>query len=89
MSANPVGWNLPQLCRYCGVGNYKKLYSNFPGFNSETANDAFSVLGIELINPDVVYGKKWLFLVCDHCGNVQVFRADRSKEPKIWEERKG
>lgn len=82
MQANPIGWHIPQMCRYCGVGAYKKIYANFG--NSKDVEDKDFNLGMQLINAHQPV-RKWLFLACDYCGNVQIFRPDQTKNPAIWD----
>jgi hypothetical protein len=77
MKAHPIDLAAPQECTYCGTGIYKKVVDyNYPrGSAGEVSDFGFSP----------VAGSIWLILICDHCGNVQVFRPDKSKNPRIWE----
>lgn len=82
MQANPIGWDIPQMCRYCGVGSYTKFYVNL-GKSEDTENSHYN-FGIQIIN-EKNSSRRWLVLVCDYCGNVQIFRPDKTKKPDIWD----
>jgi serine/threonine protein kinase len=67
MKAHPLDLNAPQQCLYCGVGMYKKrvetdLSKPIP------ATDNLESSGFRFIN-----NQRWLILICDNCGNSQIF----------------
>jgi serine/threonine protein kinase len=78
MNANPVNIKAPQLCSYCGVGEYRVVegsneYSDFTPKGPSTS------IGIPLWGAN-----NYFILGCEHCGNVQFFRPKYAKDPNIW-----
>lgn len=69
---NVVSGKIPQPCRYCGQGQYQRAPSN-------STND-ISNFGL---NP--VGAPSWLFLVCDYCGHVELFRREHAKAASLWD----
>lgn len=78
MHGNPVDLKAPKICKFCGVGYYQKIM-HASGDNPEKFDGAKYNLGMELYN---IPAHTWLFLACDYCGNVQVFRPDCAKDKK-------
>jgi len=79
MKAHTIGRETPQECNYCGVGTYHPVVDYRNG-KDKMLGDAHA-LGFT-----VQRGHLWLILVCDHCGNVQLFRPDRARHNWIWGE---
>ena len=69
---NVVSGTLPQQCRYCGQGQYHRAPSN-------TTTD-ISNFGL---NP--VGSAGWVFLVCDYCGHVELFRRKEARAASLWD----
>jgi serine/threonine protein kinase len=73
-----IDLRVPQLCSYCGIGTYKVVADNTSPNNRSRSLDiqdfGFNLVGISL----------WLILVCDNCGNVQIFRPDHAKNEETW-----
>ena len=69
---NTVGSGLEQQCIYCGKGIYRLRVSDDA---TEVRNFGFEAVGTSI----------WKILVCDQCGNVQIFRPDFTKNSKIWD----
>ncbi len=83
MQAHPIDIEAPQLCTYCGVGNYQvkadpnnhqvwqnQIHNFFPGISNDR-------------------GYPWLIFLCDYCGNMQLFRPDQNVPEKrdIWKKK--
>jgi serine/threonine protein kinase len=79
MNAHSIGPDIPQHCTYCGLGLYQKMLDTSLDADptAATRNFGFNRIGTAV----------WLGLVCDYCGNVQVFRPDHAKDPGIWSKR--
>jgi len=73
----------PQKCVYCAEGHYKiiaePLYENRQEARDKTANFSYMHAATPPYSDPV-----WGVFVCDHCGNVQIFRPDQAKDPKVW-----
>jgi serine/threonine protein kinase len=78
--AHCIDINTPQPCLYCGLGFYQSVTGSdrFRGNNISVnvRNFGFTEYG----------GSEWLIMVCDYCGNVQIFRTDyvSKKNRHIW-----
>lgn len=76
--AHCIDIKTPQPCLYCGLGFYQMEASSIqiPGhpLSLTVQNFGFTSYG----------GSQWLIMVCDHCGNVQIFRTDFVKKKNIW-----
>jgi serine/threonine protein kinase len=78
MNAHPVDLTAPQLCAYCGIGFYQMRQAS-------DDYERFIPAGGWRNTGMVVEGtKSYFILVCDHCGNVQMFRPDQTKNPHVW-----
>jgi len=66
VNAHPLDLNAPQQCLYCGVGLYKKRVET--NTNDGQAGDALNSTGFGLRST-----QRWLLLICDNCGNSQIF----------------
>lgn len=80
MGAHAIGKGIPQLCSYCGIGTYQlavhyRTIGQKHGYPSYVKN-----FGLNFID-----NSKWIIQVCDHCGNVQMFRPEYAKDPDIWD----
>jgi serine/threonine protein kinase len=67
---NPVKKIISQPCNYCGKGFYNQINRN----NTDVHNFGFNTVG----NP------AWKIMVCNHCGNVQIFRLE-DLETNPWQ----
>jgi serine/threonine protein kinase len=76
--AHCIEINTPQPCLYCGLGFYQIIHNTTPSRSNRPAgnvqNFGFTPYG----------GSEWLIMVCDYCGNVQIFRTDYVKNKHIW-----
>jgi serine/threonine protein kinase len=66
MNAHPLDLAAPQACLYCGAGFYKKFLQT--DHNDSASTERLNNSGFRF-SPF----QKWLILVCDNCGNSQVF----------------
>lgn len=66
VNAHPLDLNAPQACLYCGTGFYKKFVDI--NQNDGAASDRLTNSGFRFIPVH-----HWLILVCDNCGNSQIF----------------
>jgi serine/threonine protein kinase len=80
--AHCVDINTPQPCLYCGLGFYKIVANNVPGIGKNVPGNV-NVQNFGFTN---YAGSQWLIMVCNYCGNVQVFRTDfiEPKNRNIW-----
>lgn len=60
----------PQICNFCGIGEYKDVG------NSMLGSEPFGYDDVERFGIRHVGGAKWLVLWCNHCGHVETFRID-------------
>jgi serine/threonine protein kinase len=67
MKAHPLDLEAPQQCLYCGVGMYKKRVETDIS-NPIPASNMLNNSGFRFIN-----NQRWLILICDNCGNSQIF----------------
>lgn len=66
MNAHSLDLSAPQQCLYCGVGRYgKRVETNS---NDGNAMDALNSTGFGFRSV-----QNWLLLICDNCGNSQIF----------------
>jgi len=63
--------DLPQRCAFCSVGEYATVQLGDP--------TAVSNFGLK-----PVATSDWRALVCQNCGNVQLFRPDRTEKRRWW-----
>jgi serine/threonine protein kinase len=75
--AHCIDINTPQPCLYCGIGYYQIIANQTP-HGRTTGN-------VQSFGFTAYGGSQWLIMVCDHCGNVQIFRTDYVKDKKIWD----
>jgi hypothetical protein len=66
MNAHPLDLSAPQQCLYCGVGRYRKRVET--NSNDGNAMDALNSTGFGFRSV-----QNWLLLICDNCGNSQIF----------------
>ena len=67
MNAHPLDLSAPQQCLYCGVGSYKKRVDtdlSNPGQEKDVLNGS---------GFNFHANQRWLILICDNCGNAQIF----------------
>ena len=79
-NAHVLNMGVPQHCLYCRSGRYQlRLYT--PGkpatLSDRIMGDAFGFWGNNYMSE-----KSWMILVCDNCGNVQMFRPDLAGRDK-------
>jgi len=79
-NAHVLNMGVPQHCLYCRSGRYQlRLYT--PGkpatLSDRIMGDAFGFWGNNYMGE-----KSWMILVCDNCGNVQMFRPDLAGRDK-------
>jgi serine/threonine protein kinase len=76
--AHVLNLNTPQECNYCGLGSYRVVA------NSTSLNDRSGSTDVHNFGFVLVGMPQWLVMVCDHCGNVQIFRPDYVKSDTPW-----
>ena len=84
MHAHPIDIEAPQLCTYCGIGSYNVKAD--PQKPSGWEHQIFNFFpGIE----NAIKQVPWLIFLCDHCGNVQLFRPDQNLPEKrtVWKKK--
>ena len=85
MKPHSINPDLPQPCFYCGIGTYKKASEFYPGDSTAAMSgkyrEEFNYFGI---TPHADGEAIWLILICNHCGNVQLFRPDKADNQNIW-----
>lgn len=84
VNAHIPNLTIPQLCDYCGLGEYQPIvnpYSALPGWDQGDSVMGFLRIGAGRYDPQ---REAWLILACDYCGNVQVFRPDKAQDRDIW-----
>jgi serine/threonine protein kinase len=80
MNAHPINIRERQACTYCGIGDYQLL-------EAEGRYKPYVPKDSKHIGPGYQGDRDYFVLVCDHCGNVQSFRPDRTKDPDVWKPR--
>ena len=75
---HPMDLSAPQRCLYCANGNYKVVVE--PLATNVDSRRHSKWFGFDA-GPD---NALWGIFVCDRCGNVQVFRPDAARDPKVW-----
>jgi serine/threonine protein kinase len=63
---------VPQRCMFCAQGTYRVVIDGVGGSAQSASGQAQSMLGWSVPGPY----PNWLIMVCDTCGNVQIFRPD-------------
>jgi serine/threonine protein kinase len=78
--AHCIEINTPQPCLYCGLGFYQITDNTTPSRGNSPTGDVRS------FGFTAYAGSEWLIMVCDYCGNVQIFRTDHveKKNRNIW-----
>jgi serine/threonine protein kinase len=80
MHAHHLNLSTPQRCMYCGEGFYQvALDVSRESHGSEVVSAVKNFGFYGGINEPI-----WIILVCDYCGNVQVFRPDRANYRNTW-----
>jgi serine/threonine protein kinase len=78
--AHVLNLRVPQQCLYCRSGRYQlRLYTpgKPPGLHEPTVGSTYEFWG-----NNVMGEKSCMILVCDNCGNVQMFRPDLAGRDK-------
>jgi serine/threonine protein kinase len=70
-SAHVLDLNVKQHCLYCRSGFYQKQLLTGPSHRNDTKSDAFRFWGTNHMGE-----RDMMALVCNTCGNVQLFRLD-------------
>ncbi len=85
MKRHSINPDVPQTCSFCGIGIYKKAAEFYPGTQSGSMDsrirEEFNYFGIVPHNDGEAI---WVIFICNHCGNVQLFRPDKAENPLIW-----
>jgi hypothetical protein len=76
-SAHVLDLNVKQRCLYCRSGIYQQHLLTGPSYRSSPKADAFRFWGINHMGE-----KDTMAVVCDTCGNVQLFRLDLAPRGK-------
>lgn len=76
-SAHVLDLNVKQACLYCRSGIYQQRLLTGPNYKSGANSDAFRFWGNNSMGQ-----KDIMALVCDTCGNVQLFRLDLGQAVK-------
>jgi serine/threonine protein kinase len=79
VNAHHIDLSVPQACSYCGIGFYQVVVEESPEKNKTGEYPDLEVFGLRGMQRS-----SWLILACDHCGNVQMFRPDYTKDKSIW-----
>lgn len=80
--AHVLDLNVRQSCLYCVEGIYQLQLLHEPAAY-ETGRPA-QKSGHRFWGTNDLDAKPWMALVCDTCGNVQLFRRDLSADPDRW-----
>jgi serine/threonine protein kinase len=78
-----IGLGIPQRCIFCAQGQYK-IVANGIEAKDRARSDAHNSLGLASVgNPT------WLIMICEACGNAQIFRPDLAPESvKRWQRKR-
>jgi serine/threonine protein kinase len=76
--AHVLDLHVPQECNYCGMGQYKVVA------NSTSRDERSGSTNVHNFGFTLVGSPQWLIMVCDYCGNVQIFRPDYAKRDSSW-----
>jgi hypothetical protein len=80
--AHVLDLKVVQKCLYCIEGTYQLQLAHEPrAYDAElpVRKSAFHFWGSNSMDQ-----KPWMVLVCDNCGNVQMFRKDLTITPQKW-----
>ena len=75
--SNVVDCNVEQRFISCGKGSCEFVVDG----NPEAGYGEFENFDLTLRGR----GHIWKIYVCNNCGNMQLFRPDQAKNPKIWD----
>ena len=78
--AHVVSLDAPQPCLFCGVGHYRPAVTYGDDGSNSAAVHNFGLTPVTA---------HWLILVCDYCGNVQLFRPDIHHVEARWKVYRG
>lgn len=81
LRAHVVSLDAPQSCLFCGVGHYRPEVTY--------GDDGTSSAAVHNMGLTPVGSAHWLILVCDHCGNLQLFRPDIPHVEARWKPYRG
>jgi serine/threonine protein kinase len=85
--ARPLTFDAPQPCMFCRRGEYREAISSRniaktsrPGFwTPDQLEQQVRAIGFSTVGEPSI-----MIVVCDYCGNVQLFRPDKGKNPSAW-----
>jgi serine/threonine protein kinase len=78
-NAHVLDLNVPQRCNYCIEGTYQLQLLSEP--NNYQPNKPENRSAHRFWGTNDMDHKPWMILVCDTCGNVQMFRQDLTADP--------
>lgn len=79
INSHVINIKVPQSCIFCGEGKYQIAIT------SEKDKDNW-VMNLRNFGFQAYTGSNWLILICNKCGNTQIFRLDYTEKPSIWYE---
>jgi serine/threonine protein kinase len=87
--AHHIDLSTPQHCNYCGKGFYKPVVDDPPEQENLFPKNYPMTERFGLPQPEGYRGPStwwpmWLILVCDYCGNVQMFRPEYTGNRNVW-----
>jgi len=80
--AHVVDLNVVQKCLYCVEGTYQLQLAHEPA--AYETERPVRKSGHHFWGNNSMDQKPWMVLVCDTCGNVQMFRRDLTAAPQKW-----
>jgi serine/threonine protein kinase len=81
-NAHVLDLNVAHHCLYCIEGRYKVQLLHEP--KAYETERPVHKSGQQFWGTNALDYKPWMVLVCDACGNVQMFRRDLTTEPDRW-----
>jgi serine/threonine protein kinase len=81
-NAHVLDLNVRQGCNYCIEGTYQLQLLNEP--HNYQGNKPENRSSHRFWGTNDMDQKPWMILVCDTCGNVQMFRQDLAADPGKW-----
>jgi hypothetical protein len=75
--AHVIGPDVPQPCRYCGIGSYQRVVDPDNKASNSASGEEFGFARQKV-------GAKLMITTCTHCGNLQLFRLDMMDDPERW-----
>ncbi len=76
--------SLTQKCLFCAKGEYEKFHDPLNLIDGEHYGNSREILLNYQLTPQYVGNRKEiLYLICNHCGNIQIFRLEKLKN-QTW-----